>query len=385
MNELDKKVNWLFENNHRVGSQGGKDYDYTCASPKNYPHQWLWDSCFHAVVLTRFNPERAKREVQTLLLNQSDRGFVPCVSIWQKRFPFEELFYADKITQPPVIPITVEIIFKETQDMDFLKIVYPKLKDFMLWFKKNRDQNKNGLIEVVHPWETGIDSSPSFDRQLGITKPHPNFPEFMARYLQILHFGKTFKSENVLVNSIYGKSLGSMLRLARVMGEKSDAEIFNGEYEKTITSLIGRCWSEEQGIFYDLDNSGRQVKVKTISSLMPLVLEDLPNRYVESLVRHLTNSEEFWPKYPVPSVSMTERTFSSEGGFVLWRGPTWINTNWFLYEALKNHGYTKIAVELSRKTKEIVKKNGFWEYYNPFTGEGYGQPDLGWSALASVM
>lgn len=40
---------------------------YTVPSPDSYPYQWLWDSCFHAIILTHFNVTDAKKEILSLL------------------------------------------------------------------------------------------------------------------------------------------------------------------------------------------------------------------------------------------------------------------------------------------------------------------------------
>lgn len=397
MTLLDRVI-WLYKNNHKTGESSGIHYDYTCPSPGNYPHQWLWDSCFHSIVLTHFDIERAKREIRTLLSGQRENGFLPCCTLWKKRFPFEETFYRTQISQPPVPPIAIEIIYDKSKDLNFLKEVYPKLKAFMKWYAGCRDSNNNGLIEAIHPWETGIDSTPTFDKQLGIRKPHPNFGEFMLKYYWIFFryyllgwdekeilSKKIFLSDNLLINSIYAKALKSMSRLALILGNENDFKDFDDRYKVVLAALIKYSWSEEDKIFYDLDENDEQVKIKTISSLMPLILDDLPKKFVEDLIGHLTDKNEYWCEYPIPSVSMDEKTFSSGGGFVLWRGPTWINTNWFITKALLHRGYKKEARIIIDKTAEMVDKSGFWEYYNPLTGEGYGQPSYGWSALVLDM
>ncbi len=382
MTLLDR-VKKLYKDNRRVGKIDGIYYDYTCPSPKNYPHQWIWDSCFHAIVLTHFDLERAKREIRTLLRGQKENGFIPCVKIWKRRYLLEDLFYTSKISQPPVIPLAVEIIFEKSKDRKFLTEAYPKSKAFMNWFALNRDSNHNGLIEVVHPWETGIDSTPTFDGQLGIKSPHPGFTEVMFKFLTLNQ--KVFRSENVLMNSIYAKSLKSMSRMARTIGKGKDTVSFEKRYEEALNALITRCWSSEDEIFYDLDQKGRQVKVKTVSSLMPLILDGLPKKYVGPLVNHLTNKKEFRSEYPIPSVSMDEKTFDPNGGLVLWRGPSWINTNWFISRALLEKGYKKESGIINKKTLQMVEKSGLWEFYNPLNGVGYGQPTFGWSTLVLDM
>ena len=66
------------------------------------------------------------------------------------------------------------------------------------------------------------------------------------------------------------------------------------------------------------------VKVVTISSLMPLVLEDLPRPIVERLVgQWVTAPEHFWTPYPLPSVPASSPKFlpGNPRGFI-WCGPT---------------------------------------------------------------
>jgi len=36
---------------------------YTIPSADHYPYQWLWDSCFHAIILAKFEPAAAKAEI----------------------------------------------------------------------------------------------------------------------------------------------------------------------------------------------------------------------------------------------------------------------------------------------------------------------------------
>ena len=54
----------------------GHEYDFVCPSTGTYPFQWFWDSCFHAIVLGRYDMARARSEIQSLLKNQPDDGFV---------------------------------------------------------------------------------------------------------------------------------------------------------------------------------------------------------------------------------------------------------------------------------------------------------------------
>lgn len=396
---ITDKAALLYEINHHEGTSKGNHYDYTCPSPFFYPHQWKWDSAFHAVVLRHLDPERAKREIETLFLRQREDGFVPCVNIWEKRHPLEEFLYIDKITQPPVLPIAVEQVYDKTGDRAFVANIYPKLKKAGEWLAGNRDRNSNGLLEIIHPWEDGDDRNPSFDKQLGIKKsrlnPVENFYvlfKILAKYSRLrfdedaIYKSKTFIAETALFNSIFALSNLSMAHLSLASGHPEDFADFNSKYERVKNAMLRLMWNPEDKIFYDLGGDSEQSHVKSISSLMPLILPDLPPEIYKPLIEdHLLNPREYWTPLPVASVSQKEPSFRAGANLELWRGPAWVNTNWFLTKALLNYGYEKAAKELTHKTVEAVKQSGFREFYNPYSFEGYGQKNFGWSTLVLDM
>jgi len=397
--QIAESVIALYTNNRRRGVNGLREYDYTCPSPRYYPHQWLWDSSFHAITLANFDPQRAQKELSTLLSNQKENGFVPCVAIWEKRYFFESLFYASKITQPPVIPLAYELVYGKSKNLQFVKNNFLKLNHFMTWFEVNRDKNANGLIEIIHPWEDGDDGNPSFDNQMGFVGNKPSDAKYfwamyrlLARHMiagwdeEKIYKARAFRAETLLFNSIYARSLLAMKKLAELVGEDREAATFQAKYKDLIDALISLCWDEEEGIFYDLDNNSKQTGIKNISSLMPIILPDMPRKIIKSLVeKHLLNKNEFWSNYPVVSVSMDQAAYDPGCGYKLWRGPVWLNTNWFLIKGLSCHGYGEVAEEIAQKSQELVEKSGFCEFYNPVTGEGYGQKDFGWSGLVIDM
>ncbi len=50
---------------------------WTCPSVSLYPHQWLWDSCFVAVGLARYDPQRAASELRAVFRGQWANGMLP--------------------------------------------------------------------------------------------------------------------------------------------------------------------------------------------------------------------------------------------------------------------------------------------------------------------
>ena len=384
-----------------VADWNGKEFSFVVPSLRGYPFQWFWDSCFHAIALTHLDLDQAKAELTTLMSAALPDGFIPHIIFWEMEKQPEFLArnivgmvspnYSSTI-QPPILAYAVERVYEATGDQDFKNNSLPILMAYYRWLRVNRDPDEDGLISVIQPEEAGTDCSPKYDEVLGIEdlsnqgfisalkKVYDVYEPLRGDDKKILETN-VFHVEDVLVNSIYSFSLRA---LARMLGDSPDATEFNKEADKTRDALISKCWDEATSAFYDLSGTNESMlKTVTISSLMPLILPDLPSHIVDMVVeKWILSEEEFWLPYPLPSVPASSSKFipGNPGGFI-WRGPTWINTNWFLSHALRRHGYKEVAEVIVEKSYEAIELSGYREYYNPYTAEGLGARDFGWSTL----
>ena len=401
--ELEAQARQILLGNLRrgVADWNGKEYSFVVPSLTGYPFQWFWDSCFHAIALTHLDPDQAKAELTTLLSGAQPDGFIPHIIFWEMEKQPDFLSrnivgmtspYFSATIQPPIVAYAVERVYRATGDADFLNAALPVLTAYYRWLRYHRDPDEDGLIAVIQPEEAGTDCSPKYDEALGLEelsnqgfiaalrKVYAAYEPMRGDDRRILA-ADVFHFEDVLVNSIYAFGLRS---LARLLGESPEAEEFRREADKTRDALLEKCWNEEAGAFFDLSGvAEKQVEVVTISSLMPLALADLPRPIVERLVNDwVSNPEHFWLPYPLPSVPASNPKFmpGNPRGFI-WRGPTWVNTNWFLSHSLRGHGYPELADTIVAKTHEAIELSGFREYYNPYTGEGLGARNFGWTTL----
>src|SRR5262245_65492259 len=81
------RQNWV------VGQRDETPFSYTEPSPGRYPWQWYWDSCFASIVWRRFDPARARAELESLLAAQRPDGFIGHTIFWPQpvslsRLPF---------------------------------------------------------------------------------------------------------------------------------------------------------------------------------------------------------------------------------------------------------------------------------------------------------
>lgn len=401
----------IFRGNLIHGYSNWKKTNFRFIAPakKEYTFQWLWDTAFHAIVLSHFDTEWAKDEIRNFLLGQREDGFLPHIIFWGDRKFLPHWAYIEskfsirpKITahtQPPVMPLAVEEIYKKDKDQNFLKEVLPKLANAHRWLLEFRDPDADFLISIISPNESGMDELPVFQEVAGFkgqdtVRLHYAFrkPDFLNhRYnyddQAILQKGY-FNVEEVLFNCVFIEAARSLSRLFYEIGDTNEAIFFEDYAEKCEKALLEKCWDLQDKIFYSLySKEERMARVKTIASLIPLFLSGLQGEKLKLLVEnHLLNPKEFWTNYPVPSVSKDEIYYHPEDiPFhkikLLWRGPTWVNTNWFIVKGLRKHGYTQVADQIVSRMVEMIERYGFREYYNPETGEGYRRVNFGWSTL----
>lgn len=408
---LIEKAKTVFETNTYTGYSSWKktDYSYIAPANKEYTYQWLWDTGFHAIVLSHFDPERAKNEIRTFMLGQWDDGFLPHVIFWGNRKVLPFWAYSESkpslrprttaITQPPILGFAIEAIYEKDKDVAFLREIVPKLALHYKWLLQNRDHRNEHLLSIISPNESGMDELPVFQHAVGFLEEDPVRLHYAYRNVDMTNYrlnydndkifrNKHFNVKEVLFNCAYVGACRSMMRLFRVLGDEDEAMFFQNTAELCEKAILEKCWDDKDELFYSLySDEEKQAKINTISSLIPLFLGGLRSDKLTPLVeRHLLNPDEFWTQFPVPTVAKNERYYypadpPAHMGKLLWRGPTWIATNWFIVKGLRKHGYTEIAQQIVDKMVEMITKHGFREYYNPETGQGYRRKNFGWSTL----
>ena len=411
--ELKERAFKLLLSNKKEGFSKhlGKPYFYFAPDEVHY-HQWFWDSCFHSIVMTEHKVELAIKEMDTLLSCQTENGFIPHIIFWKWRLldiyqyfkawrkeihPQYRFFTAE--IQPPVIGITLRRIYEKTKSIEFLKKYLPRVQRFFDYLENERDLDRNDLISVITPVESGMDMAPQFDMPFGNTDNNPAMTKgkisaMLAEYkrvkwdIQKIFDLDIFNFEDVAVNTIYALSLEHLVYMWELI-DKVKASQVRKHYLRVKASILEKYWDNNDKIFYGrYHKAGKEyrVKIKTVSSLFPLCL-DIPEKYADSLIEHIVNKEEFWLDYPIPSVAKNESSFGPlTSTRYIWRGTTLINTNWFLAKGLLRHGRNELYKKLKVKTSELIEKYGFCEYYDPFTGDpGEAMRNFGWSTIAIDM
>ena len=404
-----------------------------------YPHQWFWDSCFIAIGLRHIDTERAKTELFNLVKGQWRNGMIPNIvfadnskgtkisNIWRSQVsPFSpDNVVTSGITQPPML---AEAVFKVGEKLDkaerkiWFSKMYEHIADYHQWLYSDRDPHSEGLVLLLHPYESGMDNSPpwmdelrknvtpswihslqkfNLDKLYGFFRVDTKFvnksermsnTEAMSLYsLQRSMRSKQYDTSKILGHSSFAVedlAFNSILIRANTYLEKIASEI-KKELPKNLKdsikksrSALENLWDEEDAEYFSRRfETHKLIKVPSISSLLPLYSGTISEERAKHLVKTLESHDKFSVPFPIPTVPVSSEWFSPMN---YWQGPTWINMNWLIIQGLKNYGFEDHANILIKKTLELVEAGGFSEYFDPIDGRPLGIDNFSWTAALTI-
>lgn len=393
---------------------------YIVPSHSQYPHMWLWDTCFHAIALLSHQPERAKNELGQLFAGQWESGLIPHIRFAEsadKNYrPNNDDWGTDRpssgITQPPVCATAVLKVYEATDDIKFLIDCYYNLSRYHRWLKELRDPTDCGLVAILHPWESGTDNSPIFtaardhflttypdidvpprvDRNnvSGDQRPTDGDYQFYWGLLKLLRDNSwdtsaayehcPFVMWDVLFNSIWCRANKDLALIASTIGEEAESKLWHDWHRQTCSAISAQLWDPADGFFYPFDLRKQQhVRIKTSSAFVSFFATTLSNSTGESLIKHLEDPDEFLSDHGLPSTAMNAEAFQPT---CYWQGPVWLNIHWLVIQGLIENGLQSNADRLQRCSLQLVANEGFREYYDPRNGQGLGASNFSWSTLS---
>jgi neutral trehalase len=146
-------------------------------------------------------------------------------------------------------------------------------------------------------------------------------------------------------------------QIASELGQMERASVWQTRSRSIAARVHSYLWDDQDGFYYDRDVSGAFERVQAVSGFFPLLLDDIPAEHIGALVTALHDPRRFDAPWPVPSLALSHPAFSTD----MWRGPTWINTNYVIIQGLLKHGLADEARWLAQATIALVEK--YYERY----------------------
>lgn len=348
--------------------------------------------------------------------------------------------FTSGITQPPVLGFAALKVYENLRKRDsekakdFLREIYPPLLSYHRYLYHKRDPEESGLVSIYHPWESGLDNLPAWEDVLvniDVTKNQTNevikgrkdikiLTEKMivegleyreayaracemrptnsdyARYIYLLRFLRDrnyddsqiyneipFNVKDTLFNSILYVSTESLLEIAVYFKKEEDIKELE-KYLKKQKDGLEKLYDKESGLYFDFDlYNQKYIRRRTISAFAPL-FAGVANYYqAKNLFKILVN-EGVVAKNSlllVPSTLRSDKKFSTCN---YWQGPVWLPTTWLVIRGFEKTGFFKEADLLKESILDLIGEKGFFEYYNPETGEGLGMREFSWTAALAI-
>jgi hypothetical protein len=391
---------------------------YTVPTKGLYPFQWNWDSCLTALGQRHFDEDRAWTEIETLFAHQwpdgmvphivfhvEDDGYFPGPNVWGTGRPTP----TSGLTQPAVAGFAVRRLWERAADRASAdaraRALIPKVAAWHRWFFASRDPSGEGLVAIIHPWESGRDNSIDWDAALkrvpteGIAPyvrrdtqhADPAHRPTMAqydRYLWLvehfrglgwdnarLHDASPFRVVDPGFNAILLRACADLADLAEALGEPGVAAENRGFAERGVDAMEG-LWSDDHGQYLCRDRTtGALIDSASIGGLLaafaaiPVARAVAIAATIETLGRR--------GRYVVPSHDPADPRFDA---LRYWRGPVWLVVNYMIADGLARVGSTAAAERITASSLELIRESGFAEYYDPLTGAPLGGGRFTWTA-----
>ncbi|HEY9011943.1 MAG TPA: trehalase family glycosidase [Devosia sp.] len=395
---------------------------YTVPTKGLYPFQWNWDSCLTALGQFHYDEARAWTEIETLFAHQWPDGMVPHIVFHvysDGYFPGPNVWGTNRptatsgITQPPVAGFAVRRLYDRATDKakaaGRARALLPKIDAWHRWFYDMRDPQHEGLVAILHPWESGRDNSIDWDEafervptegvdpyvrrdtQHADPAHRPTKAQY-DRYLWLvqrfrslgwdnskLHDASPFQVVDPGFNAILIRSATDLATLADALGETEIARNNRGMAEKGLAALES-LWSERHGQYLCQDRTtGKLIESTSIGGILP-VFAAIPKARAHEIARTI----ESWAKrvkYIVPSHDPADPRFEPKR---YWRAPAWLVMNYMIQDGLRAVGETAVADHIVRSSLELITESGFAEYYDPTTGEACGGGRFTWTAAMVI-
>lgn len=259
-----------------------------------------------------------------------------------------------------------------------------------------------GLVAIIHPWETGRDNSVDWDIAfqrvartatayvrkdiLHADPSHRPTQEFYDRVVWLiehfrdlnwdthkLHDASPFRVVDPGFNAILLRSCNDLAVLADALG-MADIAAENRAYGARGVAALEGLWSQTYGQYLCRDRvSGQLVDSQSIAGLLACFCA-IPKARAATIAQTIA---AHGTKYRVASHPPSDPRYD---GKRYWRGPAWLVVNYMIADGLARAGQDQAAAAITASSLDLIRKSGFAEYYDPQTGAPLGGARFTWTA-----
>lgn len=321
----------------------------------NYAGVWLECAPLEGLVYSFISQQVAIANHRIFFEFQRDDGYLPCL-VARNRVG------ASQIQMVVPIAATALELYDRTRDREFLQQAYRACSRWDAWLAHYRNTRGTGLCEAFCEYDTGHDNSPRFK---GKPKQCPNDDARICPKVE----GLPYLAPD-LSASVYGGRV-ALARMARELGNAAEEARWNGAATSIQIAIMDRLYDSHDTCFYDLDASGRFVRIRGDALTRVLGEGVVSQELFEAIYRrHIRNSAEFWAPYPFPSIALDDPAFVRPIPPNSWAGASQALTALRAPRWMERYGKRADLTHLMRQwVKAIAAAPGFLQQLDPVSGQ----------------
>lgn len=314
---------------------------------------WSWDNCFGAIALAKVAPELAWHQLMMFSDMQHVSGAYPDYA--------NDQYASYSSVKPPIYFWAYEQMRKENpvfEERRFVEEFYRTTASNTRFWLETR-KTAYGLPAYRHGNESGWDNGTFYDGGVPVVSPD------LAAFL---------------IHQMDGLSM-----LAMGLGHSEASNEWATQADVMTEGLLRELWSEEGGRFTAIHvPSGKHVDVgDTLQAFIPLLISKrLPEEVVSRMLASVKDKSRFNCPWGLATEAVNSSYHTYDG---YWRGPIWAPSTMIMADAIGRAGEAVYASEIMTKWVSLVEKSGFFENFDPISGEGLVDPSFAWTASVYLV
>lgn len=356
---------------------------YTAPNRLRYPWQWLWDSCFHALVWAELGDDRGLDELTQILGAADASGCVPHMAYQldpRHHADFWGRTGASGITGPPMYGHALaELQRRGAHVPERLTAAAAGGLEFLL--HRRARHVESGLLLLCHPWESGADNDPRWDDFCAGGFDEERWFDRKGELLAGIERsagGSPLSNPKFLAASAGFSALVAFnaLELAGATGALEPAAALR------LSDAVRDRWDGDLRSYRDAgDAESGSGRIRTAYGLLGLLVESDAER-AAAIAAELTDNRAHGGACGPTGVHRDEPSFAARS---YWRGPSWPQLDYLLWLGLRRAGQHEAAETVARATVAGAAESGLAEYWDSDDGTGLGAVPQSWAGLSLLM
>jgi putative isomerase len=335
-----------------IDSDAWRPYRGVVPSLGIYRGIWNWDSAFHAVGISHWDPVLARDQFRILFDKQLPSGALPDVVL-------EKGDVVTSWTKPPVMAWAIAVVDHRSPDTSFLQDFYPKLIKLGNFWLNERGGKSDGLFYYAGADvgdDSGWDDSIRWDDGYRYSKSddHRLWAVDLNCYM-VMHYR-------------------AMAYIAERLNLPWDRDKWLQMADELSKRINNRLWDDKIGFYVDRDRvTGKNGPALSPAGFMPLFIRIASPERAARVAKVAADPAKFFPG--MPTAAYDTPGYESRG---YWRGSTWLNTSYFSLKGLQEYGHDQLAEKMRSTLLTWMSRNpsDLFEHYDSKTGEGEGAKGL---------